>query len=74
MPNSIFLVPGYGAQGGGAKDVKPCFKDGMMGAVVNSSRGITFAYQKIEGFDEKAYADAAREACMVMKKDLETIF
>ncbi|MBU1992705.1 orotidine-5'-phosphate decarboxylase [Patescibacteria group bacterium] len=69
MPNTIFLVPGYGAQGGGAEDVKPCFKDGV-GAIVNSSRGITFAYEKMDGFDEKTYAEAARKAVLMMKEDL----
>lgn len=73
MPQAIFLVPGYGAQGGGANDVKPCFKEGMFGAIVNNSRGIIFAYEK-KGIDEKGYADAAREACLEMKKDLEKIF
>jgi len=73
MPKSIFLVPGYGAQGGGAADVKPCFNSDGLGAVVNSSRGITFAYQKKEGFDESSYAEAAREAVKDMKKDLESV-
>jgi len=74
MPNSIFLVPGYGAQGGGAADTKPCFNSDGLGAIVNSSRGITFAYEKMEGFDERGYADAARQACLEMKNDLASIF
>ncbi|MFC1616036.1 orotidine-5'-phosphate decarboxylase [Patescibacteria group bacterium] len=74
MPKSIFLVPGYGAQGGGAEDVKPCFNDDGLGAVVNSSRGIIFAYQKMEEFDDKNYAEAARKACEIMKEDLQKIF
>lgn len=73
MPKSIFLVPGYGAQGGGADDVKPCFNDDGLGAIVNSSRGIIFAYEK-KGVDEHAYANAAREACLEMKADLDAIF
>ncbi|MFH1284242.1 MAG: orotidine-5'-phosphate decarboxylase [Candidatus Peregrinibacteria bacterium] len=70
MTQSIFLVPGYGAQGGSAADVKPCFKSDGTGAIVNSSRGIIFAYKNLEGFDEKSYAEAAREACVRMKADL----
>jgi len=70
MPNSIFLVPGYGAQGGGAKDVKPCFNEDGMGAIVNSSRGVIFAYEKSDDYGEKEYAEAARAAVEVMKKDL----
>ncbi|MDP6370792.1 MAG: orotidine-5'-phosphate decarboxylase, partial [Planctomycetota bacterium] len=43
MPRSPFLLPGYGAQGGGAADVVPGFLGGLRGAVVNSSRGILYA-------------------------------
>lgn len=73
MPNQIFLVPGYGAQGGGADDVKYCFHKNGTGAIVNSSRGIIFAYQKQEKPGE-AYADAAREAALAMKEDLGQLF
>lgn len=73
MPNQIFLVPGYGAQGGGAEDVKPCFYDNGTGAIVNSSRGIIFAYEKANQPGE-AYAEAARDAAMVMKEDLSRLF
>lgn len=74
MPKTIFLVPGYGAQGGGAEDVKPCFNSDGLGAIVNSSRGITFAYEKMDEFDEKSYAEAARKACENMRDDLASIF
>lgn len=74
MPNTIFLVPGYGAQGGAAEDVKPCFNKDGLGAVVNNSRGIIFAYEDMGGFDEKSYAEAARQACLNMKDDLLRIF
>ena len=73
MPNSIFLVPGYGAQGGGAADVAPCFNKDGLGAIVNSSRGIIFAYERL-GFDPNAYAEAAQAAVLEMKNDLATIF
>lgn len=73
MPQTIFLVPGYGAQGGSAADVKPCFNKDGFGAIVNNSRGITFAYEK-QGLMADAYAEAARTAVMEMKKDLEGIF
>ncbi len=73
MPNQIFLVPGYGAQGGGAADVKPCFHDNGTGAIINSSRGIIFAYQK-NGQPGEAYAEAARQAAIAMKEDLATLF
>jgi orotidine-5'-phosphate decarboxylase len=44
-PDVIFLVPGYGAQGGGAADVAPAFRADGLGAVVNSSRGILFPFK-----------------------------
>lgn len=40
MPNNIFLVPGYGAQGGTAKDVLPNFNSAGNGAIINVSRGL----------------------------------
>ena len=72
MPRNIFLVPGYGAQGGSAKDVKACFNEDGFGAIINSSRGIIFAWENSDRFSEKDYAEAAREAVLAMKKDLET--
>lgn len=73
MPTSIFLVPGYGAQGGGAKDVLPCFNEDGLGAIVNSSRGIIFAYEKDENFSPEKYGEAARAAVIRMKEDLESV-
>lgn len=46
MPKAYFLVPGYGAQGGGAKDVIHAFDSNGLGAIVNSSRGVIFNYEK----------------------------
>ena len=44
MPETPFLIPGYGAQGGDASDVGSGFDANGLGALVNSSRGINFAY------------------------------
>ena len=73
MPQQWFLVPGYGAQGGGAEDVKPCFNVDGYGAIINSSRGINFAYLKNDKYSEKNFDDAARVAVKVMIDDLKTI-
>lgn len=73
MPRVIFLVPGYGAQGGTAAQVKACFNKDGLGAIVNSSRGIIFAYEKSRKFSEKEYGEAAREAVLEMKRDLEKV-
>jgi len=68
MPKSIFLVPGYGAQGGSAKDILPCFNKDGLGAIVNSSRGIIFAYEK-NGRPED-FENASQEAALKMKDDI----
>ncbi len=70
MPRSIFLVPGYGAQGATAKDVRPCFNKDGLGAIVNSSRGIIYAWKNSDTYTEKDYAQAAREAAIKMNKEL----
>lgn len=46
LPGVPFLVPGYGTQGGSAVDVAPAFDVSGLGALINNSRGITFAYRK----------------------------
>lgn len=70
MPKSYFLVPGYGAQGGGAEDVKPCFNSDANGAIINSSRGIIFAYKNNEEYSPEQYAEASRAAVLAMQSDL----
>ncbi|NLJ96117.1 MAG: orotidine-5'-phosphate decarboxylase [Clostridiales bacterium] len=73
MPNTFILVPGYGAQGGKAEDLKHYFNKDGLGAIVNSSRGIIAAYKqaKYESYGEAAYADASRQAVLDMKEDLK---
>lgn len=46
LPGILFLVPGYGHQGGTARDVAAAFDDNGLGALVNNSRGITYAYSR----------------------------
>jgi orotidine-5'-phosphate decarboxylase len=46
MPSTPFLIPGYGAQGAGAADIAGGFLARGRGAIVNSSRGILFAYKQ----------------------------
>lgn len=73
MPAQLFLIPGYGAQGGTIEDLKPAFYKGKTGALVNSSRGIIFAYQKSAKFSETNYKEAAREAALVMQKEMKIL-
>jgi orotidine-5'-phosphate decarboxylase len=73
MPHVPILVPGYGAQGGTAKDVAAAFDAQGLGAVVNSSRGIIFAYKRAdyrERFAPERWEDAVRTAVEEMKADL----
>ncbi len=72
MKNSYFLVPGYGAQGGGAKGVKPCFNGDGLGAIVNSSRGIMCAYKK-GNWKEEDFMEAARREAIRMKNDINSV-
>lgn len=72
MPKSYFLVPGYGAQGGKAKDVKKSFNSDGLGAIVNSSRGIMCAYKKA-GMAEEMFAEAARTEAIRMREELTSI-
>ena len=69
MPHTFFLIPGYGAQGGAARDLKVCFDADGMGGIVNSSRGILCAYRQ-EKYNGKSYSEAARLASIDMKNDL----
>jgi orotidine-5'-phosphate decarboxylase len=77
MPKTYFLVPGYGAQGGTAKELSVCFNKDGLGAIVNSSRGIIAAHQNKkykDNYSEKEFAQAARAAVEDMKKDLASCF
>ena len=76
MPKTYILVPGYGAQGGTAKDLLPYFNEDGLGAIVNSSRGIIAAYKQpaYEKFGETGFAEAARQAVLNMKEDINSIF
>jgi orotidine-5'-phosphate decarboxylase len=46
LPGILFLVPGYGTQGGTSADIAPAFDEQGLGAIVNNSRGVTFAYER----------------------------
>jgi orotidine 5'-phosphate decarboxylase len=76
MPKAYILVPGYGAQGGTAAELKPFFNKDGLGAIVNSSRGIIAAYkqEKYAEFGAEGFAEAARAAVIDMKNDIASIF
>jgi orotidine-5'-phosphate decarboxylase len=67
MPRALFLAPGYGAQGAKAEDI-------VHGSVVNSSRGIMFAYRNDRyGCDPDQFVRAARLAAIDMRSELKDI-
>lgn len=69
LPHTFFLVPGYGAQGGGAADVAGAFDENGIGAIINSSRGIMCAWKK-EDCAPEDFAGAARREALRMKEDI----
>ena len=72
MPRSILLLPGYGAQGAGPRDVRAAFTDverPWRGALVNSSRGIAFAWRD-KRWANRPWKDAASAALDAMIAEL----
>jgi len=68
----FFLIPGYGAQGGSAKNAALLLRDGN-GGVVNASRSIITAWQKeanCEKADNAFAADCARRAVITMRDEI----
>ena len=73
MPHVPLLIPGYGSQGGAAADVATAFQETGLGAVVNNSRGINFAYKAepyAEQFGPRKWEAAAEAATKQMIADL----
>lgn len=67
MPDVWFLVPGYGAQGGTAADVKAAYRPDGLGAIVNSSRGVTFPFHPDDSDWESKVVEAAKQAAAELK-------
>ena len=73
MPHAPLLIPGYGAQGGSSSDLSAAFADDGLGAVVNSSRGIIFAYDRRDyasRFSPDQWEQAIEAATQDMISDL----
>jgi orotidine-5'-phosphate decarboxylase len=68
VPSSYILMPGYGAQGAQAEDIKDGFYNNGLGGIVNSSRGIIYAYNNRKTYPPENFAEAAREEIIQMKK------
>ena len=72
MPNAWLLVPGFGTQGGSAKDVSAAFDTDGLGAIINNSRGIIFAHSRpeYEKFGETNWLRAVETATLDMIEQL----
>lgn len=72
MPHTLFLVPGYGAQGGSAEDTLPAFNTDKKGALIHSSRGVLF-----EGIDasmsKEQYGRFVRSNTEKMIEDIKAV-
>ena len=69
LPEALFLVPGYGVQGGEAAGIRPLLGRGDAGVLVNSSRGVIYAY---EG-SQTGYREAAEEAARRARGELRSV-
>jgi len=70
IKNSIILLPGYGAQGAQAEDIKHGFFNNGLGAIVNSSRGIIYAYNLHKEFTPEQFGRASRAKIIEMNKKI----
>ncbi len=68
LPEAIFLVPGFGAQGGKAEDVASAFRPDGLGAIVNSSRGILFPFKPDDPSWEMRIDEATRATIAALEK------
>jgi orotidine-5'-phosphate decarboxylase len=66
MPQQVFLVPGFGAQGGGVDDVLPCFRADGRGALVTASRSVIYAF----GPGEPDWRSAVRRAAEELRSQI----
>lgn len=73
MPEQVFLVPGYGSQGGGASDLKPLLTTNTKlpgrGVLVNASRSVIYAESKAN----ESWQDAVARAAKAMHADLAAV-
>ncbi|MEQ8768060.1 MAG: orotidine-5'-phosphate decarboxylase [Planctomycetota bacterium] len=67
LPTVPFLVPGFGAQGGGSESIAAALNPDGRGAWVNASRSILFAYRDRPGVD---WRDAAKISAESMREEL----
>lgn len=68
MPNNIFLMPGYGAQGGKAENISTAFDEQGLGAIISSSRAIIYPCSP----NTLNFQDKIKEKVISMKNEINT--
>ncbi len=71
MPQQIFLVPGYGAQGGSARAVRACFNPDGHGAIITASRSVIYAYEQPNA--DKDWRKAIEQAALAFKQQIAAL-
>jgi len=70
MPNAIFLVPGYGAQGATGKDIVACFNEDGYGAIIAASRSINYPHGENVGITIDSFKPLVKDAIDKMNYDI----
>ena len=76
MPNQIFLIPGYGAQGGTAEDIRGMVRARRTGAadagvLVTASRSVIYALRDAAfGMDERDWTDLVADAASALAREV----
>jgi orotidine-5'-phosphate decarboxylase len=69
LPQSIFLLPGYGAQGATAEMVRAAFRDGQ-GAIVSASRSILYAHRDPAFAGQGDWKTCVESAVIKMRQEI----
>jgi orotidine-5'-phosphate decarboxylase len=69
LPRAFILVTGYGAQGASSQGAAACFNADGLGAIVNSSRGITYAFRN-ENVTKEQFVKSVRENTLRMRDEI----
>ncbi|MBZ5595685.1 MAG: orotidine-5'-phosphate decarboxylase [Acidobacteriia bacterium] len=69
LPEAFILVTGYGAQGARGREAAVCFNDDGLGAIVSSSRGITYSYSP-DNLTKPSFVNCVRENTLRMIADV----
>ncbi len=69
MPQQLFLIPGYGAQGATAADSAASFKSDATGGIVNASRSVIYAYDS-DKYANLDWREAIAQATTAFAEDV----